>query len=114
MMPAFALALTSVLLSSLAQLLLKQAANTSVTRQDVRLAWLNPLAMLGYGMLLTSVLTSAYVLRYLGIGVSTSLTALAYPLVALLSRTVFKETIQRRQWLGMSCVCLGVLVFNWV
>lgn len=112
-MLAFGMALASVLLSSFAQLLLKRAANASVARQDVRLAWLNPLAMLGYGMLLAAVLTSAYVLRYVEVGVFTSLTALACPLVVLLSRVVFNETIQPRQLLGISCVCLGVLVFNW-
>jgi drug/metabolite transporter (DMT)-like permease len=106
------LALTGVLLSSLAQLLLKQAANMSLSRQRFDLAWLNPYAILGYGLLLSAVLTSAYVLRYLGVGVLTSLTALAYPLVAVLSGAIFKETICSRQWLGMTLICGGVLVFN--
>jgi len=113
-MLAFGLALVSVCLSSFAQLLLKQAANTSVSSQRLGLAWLNPLAIVGYGLLLSAVLTSAYVLRYLGVGVLTSLTALAYPLVAFLSGAFFKETIRKRQWLGMALICGGVLVFNWV
>lgn len=107
------LALTGVLLSALAQILLKQAANVSIASQRLGLAWLNPLAILGYGMLLSAVLTSAYVLRYLGVGVLTSLTALAYPLVAVLSGAIFKETIRPRQWTGMVLVCGGVLIFNW-
>lgn len=101
-----------VLISSIAQTLLKKGAVASLERRQILYAWLSPYSLLGYGLLFCAVLMSAYVLRFLELGVVASLTALAYPFVTLLSRWLFKERVTLRKVMGLSLICAGVLVFN--
>ncbi len=106
------LAVFSIFFSSLAHLFLKKAALLSMQAGRPFLAWLSPYALFGFGILLSTVVLTVALLRELPLTVLTSLTALSYPMIALLSKFMLQELISFRQWLGIACVCLGVLLFN--
>lgn len=111
-MKYYMLAIFGVMLSSVAQIFLKMAANTSINNSNILHAWLGLRAISGFILLFVAVLISAHVVRFLEIGEIVSITALSYPFVILMSLVFLGESFTRHQYAGLGMLCAGVLVFN--
>lgn len=72
-------------------------------------AWLwLALAALGLGLLLWLL-----VLQHLQVSAAYPMLSLNFVLITLAARFVFGETIDRRHWLGLGVILLGVLCLGW-
>jgi len=97
------------LIASTSQILLKKSAGkhySSVIRE-----YLNAFVIIGYGMLVVSMLICIICykgLPYMGVVV---MEPLAYIMVMILGRIVFKEKITVRKIVGMVLILAGILVF---
>jgi len=68
--------------------------------------WL-ALACLGGGMLLWLL-----VLQRLDVGIAYPMLALNFVLITLTGRYLFKESIDRRHWLGLAMILIGVILLG--
>ncbi|WP_226505796.1 4-amino-4-deoxy-L-arabinose-phosphoundecaprenol flippase subunit ArnE [Pseudomonas sp. MWU16-30317] len=69
--------------------------------------WL-ALASLGFGLLLWLL-----VLQHLEVSIAYPMLSLNFVLITLAARFLFKENIDRRHWLGVGLIMLGVLCLGW-
>jgi undecaprenyl phosphate-alpha-L-ara4N flippase subunit ArnE len=69
--------------------------------------WL-ALASLGFGLLLWLL-----VLQHLEVSIAYPMLSLNFVLITLAARFLFKEHIDRRHWLGVGLIMLGVLCLGW-
>ena len=104
----YALTLTGVAASSSAHVLLKLSARQGGSASAI---WLDPRSLGAYALFAAAVLATAFSIRELEYGVIVALSALGYPLVALLSASVLKERIVARQAGAQVLVCAGVLLY---
>lgn len=99
----------SVFVASVSQILLKKSAMreySSVIRE-----YLNVLVILGYGMMMISMLLT--VIAYSGMDFKNGpiIESLGNVIVLVLSYFVFKEKISIRKIVGIACIILGIVVF---
>ena len=101
--------IVSVIIASFAQILLKKSAGK--TYESVIWEYLNPLVIIGYGMMVLSTLLT--VGGYVGLEYKNGavIEALGFVLVMLLSRLFFGEKITKKKLLGNSLILLGILIF---
>jgi len=105
----FILAVSSVLLASCSQILLKKSAMK--TYPSFIKEYLNFYVITGYGMLFCSVFLTmlAYKgLSYMSIPV---IEAIGFILVPVFSYFIFKEGFTKNKIIGMACILLGVFVY---
>lgn len=105
-----AIAIGSVLISCISQVLLKTAA-AKEWRSRIR-EYVNVYVIAGYGLMGVCVLLGIYVMTGLDLKYSAVIESLAYMFMMLLSRLFFREKITRNKWIGNAIIILGVLVFN--
>ncbi|RVU83754.1 4-amino-4-deoxy-L-arabinose-phospho-UDP flippase [Leucothrix sargassi] len=102
----YSLLFISVVLSSVAQILQKYAAlhsnETDASLFANRFVWLS-FTCLGLALLLWLA-----VLSELAVSTAYPLLSLSYVVVMLLARTLFKEHIPLRRWLGALLIILGI------
>lgn len=99
----------SVMVASVSQILLKKSAMkeySSVIRE-----YLNILVILGYGMMMCSMVLT--VIAYSGMEFKNGpiIESLGNVIVLILSYFVFKEKISIRKIVGIACIILGIIVF---
>ena len=105
----FAFMIFAELLASTSQVLLKKSAEKeypSFIRE-----YLNILVIGGYGLLVLSMVIGIFCysgLGYMGVVV---MEPIAYIMVMILSRIVFKEKITARKLAGMALILGGIIVF---
>ena len=104
----YLLTLSGVAASSCAHVLLKLSARRGGSAQSI---WLDPRSLGAYALFAAAVLATAFSIRELEYGVIVALSALGYPLVALLSAGVLRERIAARQAGAQALVCAGVLLY---
>ena len=104
----YLLTLSGVAASSCAHVLLKLSARQG---GSARAIWLDPRSVVAYALFAAAVVATAFSIRELEYGVIVALSALGYPLVALLSAGVLKERIAARQASAQALVCVGVLLY---
>lgn len=103
------IALSSVIVASFSQVLLKMGAGKSY-HSKIR-EYLNFYVISGYGMLFLSMILTivAYShLSYLSVPV---VEAVGYVLVPVLSYLIFKEKLSKRKLVGILCILLGIVVY---
>lgn len=101
--------LAGVFVSAVAQILLKKSA---VKTYDNRLKeYLNPYVIISYIIFFGA--TFCTIFAYSGIPLSFGpiLAASEYIFVAILSRTILKEKINKKKIIGLAVICLGIIVF---
>jgi len=98
-----ALALASVLCSTAGHAFFKMA--TAKNFHGVVLFW-----GCGASFMLTSMLVAAIILRTAPLSALVPFAALAYITVPLASMIVFKESVDKRFWLGTLCIVAGVML----
>ncbi len=108
-LPLFYLIVT-ILLTSIAQILQKQAA-IEMRRGDDESVWLTNLSFIGIGLLLgVSLITWLQVLNAVEVSIAYPILSLNYVTVLLLARFCFNEPIHRHRWVGVFCIIAGVAV----
>ncbi|MFM2486835.1 EamA family transporter [Celerinatantimonas yamalensis] len=93
----------TLLLTTSGQLLQKQAVSGSHHWR----ALIAAIGCLGLGALCWLA-----VLQKLPVGLAYPMLSLNYVLVMLASRWLFQESVNRRQWLGVICVVIGVVILG--
>ena len=107
--PYFLLALFSLLLAAVSQVLLKLSAQkeySSFLRE-----YLNPLVIGGYGLLLVSMVLVIFCYGGLGYLAVIVLEPISYIIVMFMSRAIFKEKIVPFKIIGMVLIICGIAVF---
>jgi len=108
---ALILAATGVVLTALAQILLKKGA-LRAHGGPLWLAWLHPFALAGYSLLFGVTLLNLAAFRVLPLKLGVVFLPWTFILVALFSRWMLKEKFDRNQILGASLVVAGIVIFN--
>ncbi|MGV8917536.1 MAG: 4-amino-4-deoxy-L-arabinose-phosphoundecaprenol flippase subunit ArnE [Pseudomonas sp.] len=109
----FALLIAACLLSCLGQVAQKFAVESFRGRDmsiglALRSGWLwLALASLGFGLLLWLL-----VLQRLEVGIAYPMLSLNFVLITLVAHYLFKESIDRRHWMGVALVIAGVVLLG--
>lgn len=104
--PELMLCLSSVLCSSLSQILIK----TSSLIKDITRAL--TILFIGGSLQLSAILLAIVALRTLQLSQIIPFAALAYFLVPLTSSIIFKERLSTGFWAGTSLIAVGVVIAN--
>lgn len=105
----FGIAVLSVCIASLSQVLLKLGASKTYTAKFRE--YLNIYVAGGYAMMLLSMVLTMVAYRELSYLSVPVVEALGYILVPLLSVLVFKEKIQKKKLLGILFILAGMLLY---
>ena len=109
MMLGSVLALASVLIGAISQILLKTAANK---KQDNFLKkFLNITVIVAYGMMFGSSLCSMFALRHLPLNLMPVFQATSFFWVLLLSRLILKEKILKCNVVGICIIFFGIIIY---
>lgn len=108
-LPGVLLLLFSVFLASFAQILLKKSAGRQYT-EKIR-EYLNPFVIGGYGIMLVTTVISVLALRWIPLSMSAGLDACGQIFVPLLSWFLLREKINKKKWLGIFVIIIGILIF---
>lgn len=99
----------SVAVASFSQILLKKSAGK--TYESVLREYLNPLVIIGYGMMMVSTLLTVAGYEGLEYKNGAVIESLGFVLVMILSRLFFGEKITKKKLLGNSLILLGIIIF---
>ena len=100
----------SVLISSIAQVMLKAAANKP---HESRLKeYLNPMVIGAYGIFFLSTFLTMYALKYVPLTYSPIIEPLSYIFVPVIGVLVLKEKLSRRRVLGIVIMLAGIVIFS--
>ena len=102
--------LISVMISSVSQILLKKAANSSY--RNPLMEYLNPLVIGAYAMFFGSVILTMIALKYVPLSMSPILESTGYIFVSVLGYLFLKERFSRRKLLGFALILCGIVIFN--
>ena len=102
--------LFSVIISSLAQVILKIAANT---KYETRLKeYLNPYVIGAYCIFFTSIFLTYYALRVVPYSYSPIIESTSYIFIPVFGVFLLHEKISRRRLLGIGIMLIGILIFT--
>lgn len=106
----YTLVIVGVLLASVSQILLKKSA--SVGHSSIITEYLNISVICGYGLLVLSLGLDLWAMHF-GVQAKevSSIEALSYLFVPILSRLVFKEKITKTKAIAIGLIIGGVVVF---
>ncbi|MDD2958064.1 MAG: EamA family transporter [Lachnospiraceae bacterium] len=102
--------MVSVFISSVAQIMLKIAANK--TYKNKINEYLNPLVIISYGIFFLSTLLTMLALKHVPLTMSPIIESTSYIFVPVLGVFILKEKISKRRLLGMGIMLLGIIVFT--
>ena len=100
----------SVFISSVAQVLLKVAANKKYPSR-IR-EYLNPIVIVSYGIFFLSTILTMYALKYVPLTYSPIIEPLSYIFVPVIGVLVLKEKLSRRRVLGIVIMLAGIVIFS--
>ena len=102
--------LVTILLTSVSQLLQKQAA-VELNREDAPKPLLSNISFVLSGVFLgASLITWLLVLKYFDVSVAYPLLSLNYIVVLVLASICFGEQIPTKRWVGIGCIITGVIL----
>ena len=106
----YVVVILSVLLSSVAQILLKKGA--SIPHKDFIGEYLNPWVIGGYVMLGISLVVNIFAMsRGIQVKEVSILESLSYLFVPILSYLCFRETTGKRKMLSIAVIIVGIIIF---
>jgi drug/metabolite transporter (DMT)-like permease len=118
----FYLLIGGVLLSSLSQILLKTSADraeatsgetvTSGLLSRIKSQYFNAFVIIGYLLLLGSMLIVLFAFRVVDLKYAAIIEALGYAFIMALSRVFLKEKITARKIVGNVIIICGVIIFG--
>ena len=98
-----------VFISACSQILLKKSANKNLQGLKV---YFNPEVITGYSIFFAVAVFAVYLLRFIELTAAVLLESLSYIFIPVLSRAFFKETLNRKQLLGMGLILSGVILYT--
>lgn len=101
-------ALISVVLNASAQLALKKATSFNVS--SLQFLAKNPYLYLTAFLYLTSIVTWFFALSRLQVSVAYPLQAIGYILVTFAALILFREPVNRFNWIGICLILIGVIL----
>ena len=104
------LALLSVFIGAVSQILLKTAANKGQSKNFLK-KFLNVTVIMAYAMMLGSSLCSMFSLRYLELNLMPVFQATSFFWVLVLSRMILKEKILKRNVVGICIIFCGIIIY---
>jgi drug/metabolite transporter (DMT)-like permease len=111
MLKYFLIGYIGVLLTAIAQIILKFGAIKKVNNGFLTF-FINVYTFLGYGLMFGITLINLYIYRYLDIKYSLIFLPSTYILVFLFSSVILKEKIDRSRAIQYGIILLGVIIFN--
>ena len=102
--------LFSVIISSLAQVLLKKSAGKQFNSKLKE--YLNPMVGFSYLIFFGATISNILALKYVPLSLAPVIESTGYIFVSLFSYTILKERIGKRKVIGMAIIILGVLIFS--
>lgn len=105
----FFIALTSVMIASFSQVLLKMGAGKTY-KSKIR-EYLNFYVITGYGMLFVSMVLTIVAYKHLSYLSVPVVEAVGYVLVPVLSYFIFREKFTKRKILGILFILAGILIY---
>ena len=106
----FIVALISVLISGISQIILKKAALK--TYEKWYLSYLNFPVIFAYFLFFLSTVCSVIALRHLPLSLSPMWQSMGQIFVALLSYFVLKEKLTKKKITGIAVIVLGIVLFS--
>ncbi len=100
----------SVLISSIAQVMLKVEANKDHASRLKE--YLNPMVIIAYGIFFLSTFLTMYALKYVPLTYSPIIEPLSYIFVPVIGVLVLKEKISKRRVLGILIMFVGIVIFS--
>jgi len=102
--------LTSAFLASVSQILLKLSANKKY--RNPILEYFNPYVILGYGILMLTMLMNVYAYRGLDYKIGPIIASTSYLFVMVLGKLILKESVTKNKVLGIAIILIGIYIFN--
>lgn len=99
-----------VIISALAQILLKKSAD--VERESKLKEYLNLKTIFAYGIFFGATLCTVFAYKYVPLSMGPILGTTEYVFVAILSYYLLKEKISKKKLIGLITIILGVLIFS--
>ncbi len=106
----YALFISGVFISSLAQIILKKSAVRTYPKPSGR--YLNPGVLSAYFILFCVTLLTAFAYRGIPLKAGPVLQSSGYIFIALLSRFFLGEKLSSVQWKGIFIIIVGIFVFH--
>ncbi len=106
----YILFLSGVVISSLAQIILKKSADKKYATASGR--YLNPGVLSGYFILFCVTLLTSFAYRGIPLKAGPVLQSSGYIFIALLSRFLLGEKLSLAQWKGIFLIVIGIFVFH--
>lgn len=97
-----------VFVSSCSQILLKKSANRNYTGIKT---FLNKETILGYGIFFLVTLCIVLLYRHIELSTGALLESFSYIFIPTLGWIFFREKLNKKQWLGMGFIILGIIVY---
>ena len=101
--------LTSVLVASIAQILLKVEANKEHASRIKE--YLNPLVIIAYIMMLGSTVLTMLALRHLPLSHQPLYESVSYIFVSVMGYFLLKEKFSKKKLLGLALILAGIFIF---
>ena len=99
-----------VIISALAQILLKKSAD--VERENKLKEYLNFKTIFAYGIFFGATLYTVLAYKYVPLSMGPILGTTEYVFVAILSYFMLKEKVSKKKMLGLITIIFGVLIFS--
>ena len=104
------LALLSVFIGAVSQIMLRTAANKGQSSSFIK-KFLNVTVIIAYAMMFGSSLCSMFALRHLPLNIMPVFQATSFFWVLILSRIILKEKILKRNVVGICLIFFGIIVY---
>lgn len=102
-------AMLAVLLTGVAQVLLKLGARNNQTSLSI---YLNLATLTGYALFLITTVFAIYSLQALDLKLLYALMSLSHGVVVMLSSAVLKERISHNKAIAVGLIVVGIIIFN--
>lgn len=99
-----------VIISALAQILLKKSAD--IKRESKLKEYLNLKTIFAYGIFFGATLCTVFAYKYVPLSMGPILGTTEYVFVAILSYYLLKEKVSKEKLIGLITIILGVLIFS--
>ena len=101
--------LASVFVSSCSQILLKKSANKQYSSKIKE--YLNPVVLFAYFLFFGCTFISMYALKVVPLSMAPIIEAACYIFIPLMSFLFLQEKMNKKQFLGMLLIILGILIY---
>ena len=102
--------LIGIIISSLAQILLKKSANKK--KENIFKEYFNIRTVVAYSIFLIATICTVFAYKYLPLSFGPMLGSLEYLFVAILSYYLLKEKIKKQKIIGLIIIILGIIIYS--